>query len=394
MVDESAEWRLLGALVDNPQIVLKIKADLFTGERKQIFSAMKRSYTEYGEISTEGTERFYGRPLPTQIEISRGAKPSAIIDRLADLATKRQLLIIGDSINAVVAQSSEVDRSELSKLLELPPLVVSEDSSLLGGVNGFISDFRKKKSGKYRFIDTGLVFLNYMMGGEWQRKALTLVMGEAGGGKTALVCNSMVNMAKLGTPSLFISIEMPKDKLISRMVANVAEIDGLKLRKGDVDDSMVGKIDEAIEQILNMPMYIVANPRCTIDQIAYEVKRHKEAYGIEVFFVDYLQIIQSDDDSEWKVLGKITQELRNLAVENDIAGVVLVQKNRSRMNTGLDSILGSSRIGQIADTVFEIKLQDSIDDDQRMCSFEFSKNREGPLGSSTAFYRPRYLRFE
>ncbi len=396
--DENAEYRLLGSLIDNPREALALKEELFTQERRQIYKAMVQSYHTYGDITSEGVERFYGKMLPSEVEASRGSKPVAIVDRLADLATRRQLGAIQENISLYLAQNTQgIDRSYIGKLLTLTPVITKEDSSIMPGITGFISDLQCKKNGLYKFVSTGIPFLDHMLGGEWPRQGLTVLMAQPGAGKTALVGQSMLNMARIGIPTSMISLEMPKHKLVSRFIANMANVDGSKLKKGTIDEEEERRANVAIEELQTLPIYIEDNPEMDINTIIYTIKRHRQEYGIRAFFVDYIQIIDQSiingclNDSQ--ILGELTQRLRNLAVQEDISAVVLSQQNR--MHKGLNSILGSGRVGQIADTVIElIADQTSTNDDSRSCSLEFHKNRDGPVGSSPVFYRPKYLRFE
>lgn len=391
-----AEFRVLGSIIDDPASVLRYKPELFTGSRAELLVAMQKAAHRYdGEITTEGVEKFLRRPVPPEVEAARGAKPAASLDILVDLATRRQVIEMIDQLNNVVARDGDIDRQRINEVLALKPVISAEDSTLQIGVSKFARDLNRKRNDQYRFIDTGLDFLNTMMGGEWQREALTVVAGSGGGGKTALVCDSMLNMAKLGIPSLFISLEMRKDKLVSRLVANMANVDGLLLRTGKVVSEDLPKIDLALEKIqTELPIYIIDNPHLTLDQMIYQIKFHKERYGIEAFFVDYLQIINSERELDWEGLGYTSQQLRNVAVDCDVAGILLSQMNRDANKKGLDSLLGSSRIGHIADTVVMLRLEEGVKDDYRNVEFDFVKNREGPTGIVNAVFEPRYLRYK
>jgi replicative DNA helicase len=526
--DESAEYRLLACTVDEPELVLRLAPALFTSTRVDLYKAMCDAYSHYGELTSEGVERFLGVPISGEIEAARGAKPGAIIDKLVGLATQRQTMQLADQLNRIAA-SGNTDRAFIGRTIKLEPIMAEEDSSLAPGVAGFTSDLTRKMSGQYRFIKTGMPFLDHMLGGEWPRQALTVVMGPGGGGKcydgdvwmadgtskhisqveagdrvlsldeetlrivpskvvgriatglqdsyavltqngrwtytsgvhpylterrgwvktldliksdriatvdprnnalvwselvsilpvfdremwdlevegthnfvgngvvlhnTALVCQSMVGMGQMESPSLFVSLEMPKARLISRFAANLANVDGRKLRAGTLDQDEYDRVDKAVQYIQTLPLYIVDNPSMTIEQIVYQIKAHKAMYGIEAVFLDYLQIVNrsSAGDNDSLELGHIAQMFRNAAVSEDVAAVALSQQNRQFK--GLASILGSGRVGHIADSVFEIELEETANDGQRVCTFNFVKNRDGGVGACTSMYRPKYLRFE
>lgn len=392
--DLNAEHRLLGCVIDQPRLTEQINPLLFTGDRQRIFQAMAQTYGKHGDLAVEGVERRYGQPLPPEIEIARGAKPGSIIEHLTHLATKRQLVDVSNRVTLML-NGSDFERETVLRSLQLPPIHTSEDSSLPGGISNFVGDLQKKRSGTYRFVSTGMGFLDLMMGGEWGRQALTVIMGQAGGGKTAAVCQSSLSMARLGIPSLFVSLEMPKARLISRYVANMASVNGLDLRKGTLTEEEVVRVDTALDELRTLPIYIIDNPEMTADEITYQVRLHKELHGIEAFFVDYLQIVAKSaaNGDSVEELGYIAQKFRTVAKQEDIAAIALSQQNRQF--SGLQSILGSGRIGHTADTVFEIKLEGgATSDDVRPCMLDFHKNRDGPMGESMCIYRPKYLRFE
>lgn len=391
-IDESGEYRLLASIIDRPDTVLTYKRDLFTGERQRILSAMRESFMAYGEISTEGVERFYGRLLPPELESARGAKPGALVDRLAELATKRQLSQLINELT-IIAAGNTINRDYLSRRLVLDPIMSKEDSTLAPGITNFVSDLMRKKDGQYTFVSTGLQFLDHMLGGEWPRQALTVLMGQSGGGKTALVVQSLLNMARQGLSALFISLEMPRDRLISRMVANLADVDGLRLRTGNITDEEQKRVDEALREIQRLEEYIhiIDTPGLNTEDIIYQIRFHKENHNIQAFFVDYIQIVDRTGENDVEALGKVAQLLRNTAVNLDISAVVLSQKNGQE---GLQSVWGSRRIVQIADVIFEIQIDvSSTNDTSRQCKIDFLKNRDGPVGEAFCLYQPAYLRF-
>lgn len=392
VIDEAAEYRLLAACIDEPNAIRGITENLFTGTRVELFKAMQKAYTQYsGEITSEGVERFYGQRLPPQLEMSRGARPSAIVEHLANLATKRHLLRLSDRL-AQLATVDYVDKNLVQQTLQMPPLVVKDDTHVDTGIREFSADLSLKLSKNYQFHSTGLPFLDGMLGGEWPRKGLTLIAGPSGGAKTALVVHSMIQMARNGLPVFMASLEMSKAALISRAVANLSRIDSMKIRRGDLTKEELDKVNDVLRYVHSLPMYISEEPELTATDIAYLVKSHKDRYGIKAFFVDYVQIVaRSGNANSFEELGAIAQTLRNVAKNEDLSGVAISQLNRS--HEGLDSLQGSGRLGNIPDTVIHISMEQQ-NDDCRVATLDFFKNREGPLGTSNALYLPKYLAFE
>lgn len=394
-VDEAGEFRLLAAIVDRPESVLGYSPELFSADRQRIYKAMQQAYLAEGSLSTEGVEEFYGRMLPPEIEAARGTRASAaLVTKLVQLASKREL---GDLINklSVELANNHMTREDLAKLLIMRPLISSEDSTLAPGITTFISELGRKLTKQYLFVSTGLSFLDQMLGGEWPRQALSVILGQGGGGKTALVVQTILNMARQQLPCLFVSLEMPRDRIIGRMVANISGIDGMRIRRGDITEEEQVLINVALEEIASLEkyIYIIDKPGLNITEILHQIRFHKDSYNIQAFFVDYLQIIDREESANTAdALGYLAQQLRNIAVTLDVSAVLLSQQNRGFQ--GLASILGSGRVGHIADVVFEISFDvNSTNDVSRVTTLDFHKNRDGAVGMVTCIYEPKVLRF-
>lgn len=770
MIDPSAEYRLLASFIDDPDSMFNAWEGLFTDSRVGLFRAMKEAYLRYGEITHEGVEHTYNRPIPGEIDAARGSRAEPLIDRLAALERKRDLVHISNQLNTLITAPNP-DVAEIQRVLTYEPNVRGLDSSLSTGISAFISDFNRKQSGKYQFVRTGLDILDHMLGGEWGRGALTIIMARPGGGKcfdgnvlksdgtyahistikagdsvltfdeqthkiiakrviqqictdvqksykvtlkngmsvlvsdvhpfltgrgwipttelrltdlvatsmytpteskqrydpyalrliayligdgyladnqirfsgkqqdviedvrlcvehlgdrlikcvgnnadwringgnvkslihslglnklsdakfvpsfvftlcreqiaeflgalystdgwlslgadkkveigysstslqlvkdvrhlltyfgipanirsrqgwyylpdrtkkvckicyqvtiqnilyirkflehiqvigrpkskelllnipnsgngdsdripfdllpnikgqhksrgdlgarrsrvleseeyrhlaegdvywsqvrsvekiedrimwdlevedshnfigdgvvihnTALIGNSMLRMAQAGQGALFISIEMPKDRVVSRFVAGLAEINNRELRSGSSKEN--DKIDMAIERLSSLPIYIIHKTVITVEEIIHQIRVHKEKHNIDAVFVDYLQLIDRDAENDVAELGRIAQKLRDASEQYDVAVILLAQLNYD------GNLFGSSKVQWIADNIFEIggRKEDENNDELRIMDLVFKKNREGPLGSITIRYLPKYLTF-
>jgi replicative DNA helicase len=391
LADKDSEKRLIMSLVSFPEFLVSVEDHLFTGEEKDVFNALKKCYAKYGEITREGLSVVLGKEPPVYIDIPSNKKPQPIIEYLEKFAKRRTL----NRLKLVVEQCIEEDIYDYVAIKSVIDASITNGyKSLLDeGVLEFSAELAQKVKGNYNFISTGLPFLDYMFGGEWPRRGLTVVLGEGGSGKTALVVNSIVNMAMNGTPSLFLSLEMVKSRLVQRMVSLLSGIDGLKIKSGSLNERELSQVNNVLEKLQGLPIFIVDNPRIPIEDIVNVVREHKYKYDIKVFFVDYLQIIGgmgSSDLNMSELYGYYSSELRNIAVELDISAVLLAQQNRT--HTGLHSILGSGRVGHVADVVFELNPTNQKSQ-VRPIELSVHKNRDGPLGSLTVAYQSHCFRF-
>jgi len=388
MYDEAAEYRLLGYILDHPGYVFKINAVLFTGDRRQLFISMREAYIKYGELSSEGIESFYKRSLPGALEAARGvASANALLDKLVNLARKRQLADVAEKA-AQLANSDSFTRADVDSIININPITVEEDSSIVNGVSLFAADLHRKIRGQYEFIGTGIPFLETPFGKEYPRKAVTVIGGRRGGGKTAFLIQSALGLARNEHPVLIFSIEMPAERLVSRMAAASTDTNNMDLRTGKVTPQQLEKINEAISDIQTLPIYIIDRTRINVDEMVRQIYIHKELYGIKAVFVDYLQIIAFSGENRSIGWADVCRDLRDAAKELDLAVIMLVQLNDQ------NGVFWSSEVEQVVDTFVIIEMdQNDIRDEMRNCTFRFSKNRDGPLGNYPAIYEPRYLRY-
>lgn len=391
--DTTSEWRLLSTLMDSPESLPKTSVELFTEERRDVFTAMTQAYLRYGDLTYEGLKHFLNGAIPSQLVSGVLANQQALVDELALVARRRQLYIASQVLLDQSRQHTPIE-SEVNKALEFSPISTVSDSTLVPGVQRMLGDLVRKINGQYSFIHTGVKFLDSMMGGEWMPKTLTVVMAKPGTGKTALVGQSMYEMAsKHNIPSLLLSLEMAKEQLVLRWVAYMLEIDSSHLLVGKITSEQRRMVERAVTELQQLPIHVLDTPTLRLDQIKKEITDFARSGG-KVVFLDYLQIVNHVNTGLKNYdLGEVAQVLKETAKECDIAVVALSQMNKGK--DGLDSIRDSGEIAQIADTVIELAPVDAVADDigLRTVAFNFHKNRNGRLGTASAQFNGAFQKF-
>jgi replicative DNA helicase len=257
-----------------------------------------------------------------------------------------------------------------------------------------LGDLLQKVEGTYRFTHTGINFLDQMLGGEWLPKTLNILMAKPGTGKTALIGQSMLEMARqYSTRSLFFSLEMSKEQLISRWVAYLLKLDASNLQFGRLTKDQADKVEQAVVYLQSLPMYVVDDPVINLGNIQKEI-RDSVRQGCRVVFLDYLQIVRHHSHGNRNQdLGEVAVVMKEAAKEHNIAVVVLSQMNKA--GDGLDAVRDSGEVAQVADTVIEMSPIDDYPDDagNRAISLKFHKNRNGKLGTSTVIFNGSTQKF-
>lgn len=391
--DETAEWRLLASFTANPDALHKVTAALFTDGRHFVFEQLKDAYIRYGSCSYEVLRLAFAGDIPSELLINAPVNQDAIIDELALTARRRQLY---EASQVLLHESHryQPDETLVGKALEFDPIVSAHDTTLVPGAQRMLGDLLQKVDGSYRFTYTGIGFLDQMLGGEWLPKTLNIVMAKPGTGKTALIGQSMLEMARqYSTRSLFFSLEMSKEQLISRWVAYLLKIDASNLQFGRLTRDQAEKVEQAVVYLQSLPMYVVDDPIITLSGIQKEI-RDSARQGCRVVFLDYLQIVRHHaNGNRNQDLGEVAVSMKEAAKEHNIAVVMLSQMNKA--GDGLDAVRDSGEVAQVADTVLEMAPIDDYPDDagNRAISLKFHKNRNGKLGTSTVIFNGSTQKF-
>ena len=391
--DQDAEWRLLSSLTANPEMLHIITPALFTDERKDIILAMKDAYVRYGECSYEVMRMALSGNVPAQMLVQVTVNQQAVVDELGIIARRRQLFEASKSLDFESKQYYP-NEEKIEEVLNFPPILQSHDTTLVPGAQRMLGDLNKKVDGSYKFTHTGIKFLDTMLGGEWLPKTLNIIMAKPGTGKTALIGQSMLEMARqYNTRSLFFSLEMSKEQLISRWVAYLLKMDASSLQFGRVSKEQADKVEQAVMYLQSLPMSVIDDPTIGLSTIRKEI-RDSARLGCKVVFLDYLQIVRhSPTANRNNDLGEVAQTMKEAAKEANIAVVLLSQMTKGR--EGLDAVRDSGEVAQVADAVIEMAPIDDIPDDagNRAISLKFHKNRNGKLGVSTVIFNGSTQKF-
>jgi|688.fasta_scaffold68323_4 replicative DNA helicase len=391
--DKDAEWRLLSSLMANPESLHIITPALFSDERKDILLAMKDAYVRYGECSYEVMRMALAGDVPAQMLVQVNVNQQAVIDELGFIGRRRQLF---EAAKALDFESRQYypNEEKIEGALNFAPILQSHDTTLVPGAQRMLGDLNQKIDGTYKFTHTGIKFLDTMLGGEWLPKTLNIIMAKPGTGKTALIGQSMLEMARqYSTRSLFFSLEMSKEQLISRWVAYLLKMDASNLQFGRVNKEQADKIEQAVMYLQSLPMSVIDDPTIGLSTIRKEI-RDSARVGCKVVFLDYLQIVRhSPTSNRNNDLGEVAQTLKEAAKEANIAIVLLSQMTKGR--EGLDAVRDSGEVAQVADAVIEMAPIDDVPDDagNRAISLKFHKNRNGKLGVSTVIFNGSTQKF-
>lgn len=264
-------------------------------------------------------------------------------------------------------------------------------------------------------LATGYHDLDKLTSG-WQNSDLIIVAARPAMGKTAFVLSMAKNMAvDFNTPLAIFSLEMSNLQLVNRLISNVCELEGDKIKSGNLSSGEWEQVLTRIKKLFSAPMYIDDSPSLSIFELRTKARRLVREHNIKLIIIDYLQLMNASGmklGSREQEVSMISRSLKQLAKELNIPIIALSQLNRnlesrSTGNEGkrpqLSDLRESGAIEQDADMVCfihrpEYYLRSDTDAEGRdirgLAEFQVAKHRSGAVGDIKLRFRNQFARFE
>ncbi|HRR63168.1 MAG TPA: replicative DNA helicase, partial [Paludibacteraceae bacterium] len=122
-------------------------------------------------------------------------------------------------------------------------------------------------------IPTGFHSLDKITSG-WQKSDLIIIAARPSMGKTAFVLSMAKNMAmNYNIPVGIFSLEMSNIQLANRLIMNICEIDGSKIKNGELEPYEWEKLDKNLKDLIDAPIYIDDTPSLSIFELRSKARR-------------------------------------------------------------------------------------------------------------------------
>jgi replicative DNA helicase len=216
----------------------------------------------------------------------------------------------------------------------------------------------------------------------WQNSDLIVIAARPAMGKTAFVLSMAKNMAiNFEIPVAIFSLEMSNIQLVNRLIVNVTEIPGEKIKNGQLAPYEWEQLDYKIKELYNAQIYVDDTPSLSVFELRTKARRLVREHEIKCIFIDYLQLMNAsglDFGSREQEVSTISRSLKGLAKELNIPIIALSQLNR-----GVESRQGlEGKRPQLAD----LRESGAIEQDADMVCFihrpEYYKIFEDDKGNS------------
>lgn len=303
-----------------------------------------------------------------------GQLPSVddVAQRLRSLAVRRRL---GDYLGQLTAAAK--DESQ-------PMAALAADA--VGQLNDYLSDANAdarttfellpaaeefiewlQSDGDAVEISTGLDDLDEATGG-WHRGQFAILAGRPSMGKSAVALASMLRTAGKGYGVLFFSLEMTKQQVVSRALADFAYTDPViaysEMKPGKMGNGQIARLREAADRFRDMPIEIETRNGLTMADILVRARRAKEEFeakgrNLALVIVDHMLKIRPSTryaGQPVKELDEISEAMCVMAKSLDVAVLGLHQLNRGvegrdNPRPTMSDLRGSGTLEQDADII-------------------------------------------
>lgn len=228
-----------------------------------------------------------------------------------------------------------------------------------------------------------------MIGGGYYRKTLTLYVGQPNVGKSLILGNEAVFAYMWGYNVLYISLELAEDYLWQRLAANICDVEMPQILEM-TEDECRAKIDEKLRA--NKADGVFGNfqvkrlkTTTTPADIEMYIDQFEDTFGkLDFLVIDYIGIMKpglSASEQRSMYLDGVAkaEQIRDMLIERNIAGLSAVQFNRmgyNNLEASIESVEGSSGYAETCDVMISIT-SDSVLRECGMFFHKFLKNRFG-----------------
>ena len=271
---------------------------------------------------------------------------------------------IMESVGILDDKKTTKSKGEIPKLLS-DALGVSFDSNV---GHDYINDYDNRYDFYHRVesrIKFDLDIFNKITKGGLPVKTLNIALAGTGVGKSLFMCHVAAGCLSQGQNVLYITLEMAEEKIAERIDANLLNIDINELHTISKND--YEKKFEALRAKTHGKLIIKEYPTAGASTLHFRALLNelalKKSFKPDIIFVDYLNICASarikpgGNVNSYTYIKSIAEELRGLAVENNLPIVSATQTTRSgftNSDPGLEDTSESFGLPATADFMFAL----------------------------------------
>lgn len=216
-----------------------------------------------------------------------------------------------------------------------------------------------------RIVPTNITPIDEALAG-MERQTVTVLAARPSMGKSSLAWQIGLNIASAGLRSLFLSLEMSSNGLWAKTACGALGYRWLDFLAGKATPEMLNKITSKASEMMDLygDRLYIDDQWNNLETISASV----ESLRPDFLLIDHLRLVGAEDESEIRRLGRIVDDVKQLAKSYNLAAMIIAQLNRgteSRDNKrpNLADLRESGQIEENADNVWMLYRDDYYNDD-------------------------------
>ena len=241
-------------------------------------------------------------------------------------------------------------------------------------------DFLEDSESRFAFYHTkesripfDLEYFNKITQGGLPKKTLNIILAGTGVGKSLAMCHFASANMVAGLNVLYITMEMAEERIAERIDANLLDVtlDDLKVMPKDVYDKKMERLKKKAKGKLKIKEYPTACAGSANFRHLLNELKIKQNFIPDVIYIDYLNICMSSrikngaNVNSYTLIKAIAEELRGLAVENNVPIISATQTTRSgysNSDVGLEDTSESFGLPATADFMFALTTSEELEE--------------------------------
>lgn len=236
-----------------------------------------------------------------------------------------------------------------------------------------------------------------------------IVAGRPGMGKTSFLMLMVKSLIKDNVPVGLFSMEMPKTELFRRLI--YSDCLGVPLYycyQKFLTQTQIDLLKYSKDALEKCPLVIDDARSLTPQLLRSRIHAMKQTYGVQVVFIDYLQLLNPDtrSKSKYEEVTDLSRKIKTLAMDFEMPVICACQLNRaSELRTDkiprMSDLRDSGAIEQDADVIMLLHRppyyyaeNEKENRDMDAAQIFISKNRRGATGMIEGKFFGEHCRYE
>lgn len=258
---------------------------------------------------------------------------------------------------------------------------------------GFIDENSRKMSFG---IPTGIGGLDRIVGG-MEPATVWAIGAPTSGGKTTLLSQIVANaVAEKFSVCLYATLEMDKNRILSRIVGATLGISAKRIYEGRLRDDEKTRVAEAMGVCGAAKLDIVRDAYTLADIVMAARAKRIQCSRLDILVVDFIQNVSIPGvDNINERMAEVSRQLQALSAELKCCVLIASQLSNDTVReagSGILSFRYASELGHAADVALEI-IPNRKDGQITSTSILIRKNRNGAIGKIVVDLADQYSRF-